>query len=135
MEPLEAAGTGWTAPGISCKVLITYKDFGPGGRVLSFLDALCAALIARDVDRINVLLRHPLARALPRRVRAEAMTIARDQGGRMRAPVQTLRHYHQTAHLLGATADPAVRRTPRGGTHAALPRRQLEMPLEPVLAT
>lgn len=78
--------------------------------MLAFLDSLCAALIARDVARIRQLLSHPLARALPRAVRDEATAIA---GGASRgyvAPLQAMRLYHQTAHLLGARSDPAVRR-------------------------
>ena len=41
--------------------------------MLAFLDRLCAALLARDSDEIRRLLRHPLAHALPRPVRAEAV--------------------------------------------------------------
>ena len=76
--------------------------------MLAFLDTLCTALLARDSERISELLRHPLARALPRQVREEAMLIARRGGRSMIAPVQTLRLYHQTAHLLGACSDPAT---------------------------
>ncbi len=76
--------------------------------MLAFLDTLCAALLSRDVQRILELLQHPLARALPRQVREEAMLIARRGGRTMVAPVQTLRLYHQTAHLLGACSDPAT---------------------------
>ena len=46
-------------------------------------------------------------RALPRQVREEALLIARRGGRAMIAPVQTLRLYHQTAHLMGACSDPA----------------------------
>ena len=64
--------------------------------MLAFLDTLCSALLARDAQQILDLLQHTLARALRR-------------GGRaMIAPVQTLRLYHQTAHLLGACSDPAT---------------------------
>ena len=76
--------------------------------MLAFLDNLCTALLARDAQRIHELLQHPLARALPRQVREEAMLIARRGGRAMIAPVQTLRLYHQTAHLLGACSDPAT---------------------------
>ena len=55
--------------------------------MLSFLDSLCGALIARDVLRIRQLLAHPLSRALPRAVRDEAAAIA--AGGRETvAPLQ-----------------------------------------------
>jgi hypothetical protein len=91
--------------------------------VLAFLDSLCTALLARDAQRILQLLRHPLARALPRQVREEALLIARRGGRTMIAPVQALRLYHQTAHLLGACSDPATE------THAGepAPLRQLEI--------
>jgi hypothetical protein len=91
--------------------------------VLAFLDSLCTALLARDAQQIHDLLRHPLARALPRQVREEALLIARRGGRTMIAPVQTLRLYHQTAHLLGACSDPATE--PRSGDSASL--RQLEI--------
>lgn len=82
--------------------------------MLEFLDTLCSALLARDGARIGCLLGHPLARALPRQVREEAMLIARHGQRAMIAPVQTMRLYHQTAHLLGACSDPATDRARRG---------------------
>ena len=91
--------------------------------MLAFLDTLCAALLARDSQRISELLQHPLARALPRQVREEALLIARRGGRAMIAPVQTLRLYHQTAHLLGACSDPAS----NGGSKDAASLRQLEI--------
>src|SRR5437764_1033745 len=94
--------------------------------MLDYLDGLCAALLARNGTEIRRLLRHPLARALPRRVREEGYSIARSGPDSLRAPVQTLHFYHQTLHLLGA----------RPAAHAEAPAadrpaadRQLEMPL------
>jgi hypothetical protein len=75
--------------------------------MLDYLDGLCAALLARNGTEIRRLLRHPLARALPRRVREEGYAIARAGPESLRAPVQTLHFYHQTLHLLGAR--PAAR--------------------------
>jgi hypothetical protein len=98
--------------------------------VLAFLDSLCSALIARDSDRIHVLLEHPLAHALPRAVREEAIAIARGQRRAFVAPLQSLRLYHQTAHLLGAGADPATRRQMSQDAETEL--RQMELPLERV---
>jgi len=92
--------------------------------VLAFLDLLCTALLARNTQRIEELLQHPLARALPRQVREEALLIARRGGRAMIAPVQTLRLYNQTAHLLGACSDPA---TDSGNGYL----RQLEMFVAP----
>ncbi|HET6680258.1 MAG TPA: hypothetical protein VFG84_03605 [Gemmatimonadaceae bacterium] len=78
--------------------------------MLAFLDGLCAALLARDQDEIRRLLRHPFARALPRTVREEALLIARAGSRGFMAPIQTLRLYHQTSHLLGACSDVPGRR-------------------------
>lgn len=99
--------------------------------MLAFLDSLCGALIARDADHIRRLLAHPLARALPAGVRDEAIAIA--QGGRrgFAAPLQTLRLYHQTAHLLGVSADPATQGTRAPSARPAAERRQMELPLGP----
>jgi hypothetical protein len=91
--------------------------------VLAFLDTLCSALLARDANRILELLAHPLARALPRQVREEALLISRRGGRTLIAPVQTLRLYHQTAHLLGACSDPATATT----SQDAASLRQLEI--------
>ena len=98
--------------------------------MLDYLDGLCAALLARNGTEIRRLLRHPLARALPRRVREEGYAIARAGPESFRAPVQTLHFYHQTLHLLGAR--PATARTDAGGVAAEQPSgasRQIEMPL------
>ena len=94
--------------------------------MLDYLDGLCAALLARNETEIRRLLRHPLARALPRRVREEGLAIARAGPESFRAPVQTLHYYHQTLHLLGAR--PAA----RGDIAPAAQgqeQRQLEIPL------
>lgn len=77
--------------------------------MLGYLDELCAALLARDGEAITRLLRHPLARALPRKVREEALAIRRGGAESLMAPVQTLHFFHQTAHVLGARGDPATR--------------------------
>lgn len=75
--------------------------------MLAYLDALCAALLARDAEELDRLGRHPLARALPQPVREEVRAIRRVGHGSLRAPIETLRHYHRTAHLLGVAHDPA----------------------------
>jgi hypothetical protein len=94
--------------------------------MLDYLDSLCAALLARNGTEIRRLLRHPLARALPRRVREEGYAIARAGPESLRAPVQTLHFYHQTLHLLGAR--PVARGEAGTGARAA-DEPQLEMPL------
>ena len=100
--------------------------------MLGYLDTLCAALLVREAGEILRLLQDPLARELPRRVRAEALLIARAGPGGLRAPVHALHFYHQMAHLYGARAD-GVRREPpdvpsdgeRGGSQL-----ELALPLE-----
>jgi hypothetical protein len=101
--------------------------------MLDYLDGLCAALLARNAMEIRRLLRHPLARALPRRVREEGFAIARAGAESFRAPVQTLHFYHQTLHLLGAHAPVRVETAERGTHHqTADESRQIEMPLRAV---
>lgn len=94
--------------------------------MLAFLDSLCTALIARDVARIRQLLAHPLSRALPRAVRDEATSVASGAARRHRAPLEALRLYHQTAHVLGVRADPSTRQT--ANLHSS--NRQVELPIE-----
>ena len=98
--------------------------------MLAFLDALCSALVTRDADLIRQLLRHPLAAALPDPVREEARRILDGEVRPFGVPLQALRLYHQTAHLLGVTHDSASRvprglEPPTGGERA----RQMELPL------
>jgi len=94
--------------------------------MLDYLDGLCAALLARNGTEIRRLLRHPLARALPRRVREEGLSIARSDPESLRAPVQTLHFYHQTLNLLGARSAPATAARPAAPAGEG---GQLEMPL------
>jgi hypothetical protein len=95
--------------------------------MLDYLDGLCAALLARNGTEIRRLLRHPLARALPRRVREEGYAIARAGPESLRAPVQTLHFYHQTLHLLGARPSASRSEAP-ASDRAAAEGRQIEMP-------
>lgn len=98
--------------------------------MLAFLDSLCGALIARDADHIRRLLAHPLARALPASVRHEAVAIAQGTRRGFVAPLETLRLYHQTAHLLGVSADPATRNSSTcPAPRVVAERRQMELPL------
>jgi hypothetical protein len=97
--------------------------------MLDYLDGLCAALLARNGTEIRRLLRHPLARALPRRVREEGYAIARAGPESFRAPVQTLHFYHQTLHLLGARSAAARADAGAGAEQPSSESRQIEMPL------
>jgi hypothetical protein len=67
--------------------------------MLAYLEELCTALLAHDSAAVQRLLGHPLARALPRQVREEAMAIIRANPSSLRAPIQVLRFYHQTLQL------------------------------------
>lgn len=105
-----------------------------GATMLDYLDGLCAALLARNGTEIRRLLRHPLARALPRGVREEAHAIARAGTGTFRAPVKTLHFYHQTVHLLGARPVEATAEQPLSSGRSpeeADAAPQIEMPLPP----
>lgn len=97
--------------------------------MLAFLDSLCGALMARDRDRVRLLLSHPLASALPAGVREEATAIVTGHRQGFVAPLRALMLYHQTAHLLGVSADPAVRHA-RTDEVPPPERRQMELPLE-----
>jgi hypothetical protein len=97
--------------------------------MLDYLDGLCAALLARNGTEIRRLLRHPLARALPRRVREEGYAIARAGPESFRAPVQTLHFYHQTLHLLGARSSTRTETGSPGADASAGEGRQIEIPL------
>ena len=117
---------------ISRNMLLTSTH---GATMLDYLDGLCAALLARNGMEIRRLLRHPLARALPRRVREEAHAIARAGTDTFRAPIQTLHFYHQTVHLLGARPIEAHAEQPLVAADAAVStndtERQIEIPLPP----
>jgi hypothetical protein len=79
--------------------------------MLAYLEELCTALLAHDAIAIHRLLAHPLARSLPRQVREEAIAISRASPSSLRAPIQTLRFYHQTLQLGEGDAGPG----PAGG--------------------
>ena len=100
--------------------------------MLAYLDMLCAALLARESWEIRRLLKHPLARVLPRRVREEAYAIARLGTNTRRAPIRTLNFYHQTVQLLGAhtesTSPEEAATTQQQWTEVVGPA-QLELPL------
>lgn len=69
--------------------------------MLSFLNALCTALLARDLPEVRRLIARPNAQHLPRNVREELDSWVATPA---LAPVQTLHLYHQTRQLLRADA-------------------------------
>ena len=108
--------------------------------MLAYLEDLCGALIAHDADAIQRLLAHPLARSLPRPVREEAIAISRANAASLRAPIQTLRFYHQTLQL-GApgqdtqASEPAAGEPAAGGSSDEDPERGPSHPQGPVQAS
>lgn len=98
--------------------------------MLAYLDALCTALLSRDVETVARLMGHPLALALPRAVRDEAASVMAGAVRPFGAPLHALRLYHQTKHLLGVSHDPASRThtAGRGGARPQIPV-QIELPL------
>ena len=102
--------------------------------MLAYLDMLCAALLARESWEIRRLLKHPLARVLPRRVREEAYAIARLGTSTKRAPIHTLNFYHQTVQLLGSHTETPADVAPTAETQSSAEQvgpDQLELPLVP----
>lgn len=73
--------------------------------MLAFLDALCAALLARHSIEIFRLLGLPAARKLPRDVREEAVMIAKAGPDSFLAPVQALHLYYKLSHLVDESAE------------------------------
>ncbi len=113
--------------------------------MLAYLDALLAALAARDITEIDRLLAHPLARILSPDALADATAERRAAalGSPSVAPLRLLQFRYRTVQLLGANAavadapeaaNPSER--PRTGTPApvwserrAALRQQMELPL------
>jgi len=73
--------------------------------VLAFLDALCAALLARHSIEIYRLMALPQARQLPRAVREEATVIAKAGPTSHIAPIQALHLYYKLSHLVDESAE------------------------------
>jgi hypothetical protein len=96
----------------------------PGALVLSYLDALSAALIARDRPALRELLANPQASELPNEVRTEideCLTYAART-----APLRTLHFYYQQVQRTRLSGEhPAALDLPSRGTRAV----QIELPL------
>lgn len=116
--------------------------------MLTYLDALIAALSVRDAAEVDRLLAHPLARILTAAVRAEVYTMRPDGTDPLAAPLRLMQLRHQTAELLRDAPVIADREeSPEAGgpsglidvsrqTHATPPRAhrsvrmvQMELPL------
>jgi hypothetical protein len=116
--------------------------------MLAYLDALIAALAARDIAEIDRLLAHPLARILSPEALADATAERRAAATEKPAatPFRLLQHRHRTAQLLSETRvnadapEPARAIEHSQATHATRPapvwsdrrpavRSQMELPL------
>jgi hypothetical protein len=112
--------------------------------MLAYLDALLAALAARDTSEIDRLLAHPLARILSPDALADATAERRaaGSGAASVAPLRLLQFRYRTVQLLGnqvtadspETAEPADRKrhAPQASAWSdrrAAVRPQMELPL------
>jgi hypothetical protein len=112
--------------------------------MLAYLDALLAALAARDITEIDRLLAHPLARILSPEALADATAERRAAGLGMPsvAPLRLLQFRYRTVQLLGERAtvadapeisEPVERRpapqAPAWSDRRAAARQQMELPL------
>lgn len=94
--------------------------------MLAYLEDLCAALLAHDAVTIHRLLADPLARSLPRQVREEALAISRARPSSLRAPIQTLRFYHQSLQMGEESGSPESPGGDRGDPDATGARAESE---------
>ncbi|MBL8997083.1 MAG: hypothetical protein JNL44_07170 [Gemmatimonadetes bacterium] len=68
--------------------------------MLTYLDALIAALSVRDAAEVDRLLVHPLARILSADARAEVEAMRQGERDALAAPLRLMQLRHQTAELL-----------------------------------
>jgi hypothetical protein len=68
--------------------------------MLTYLDALIAALSVRDAAEVDRLLAHPLARILPAEAREEAALFGAGACDPLAAPLRVMQLRHRTAELL-----------------------------------
>jgi hypothetical protein len=111
--------------------------------MLTYLDALIAALSVRDAAEVDRLLAHPLARILPSDAREEAALFGAGACDPLAAPLRVMQLRHRTAELLqdeAAVADRAETRdaerestrsplTPPQLSRRSVRMQQMELPL------
>lgn len=107
--------------------------------MLTYLDSLCDALLARDVARLGALINdHPLARLLPADAMREVRRFLAGRTSMHAVPLVTLRFRDQTARLLSElprTESPATeprapqRVPPTAGRRGRRSHNQMELPL------
>ena len=87
--------------------------------MLTYLDALCDALVVRDLARLHHLVDdHPLARLLPKEALAEVRHFLAGKALAHAVPLATLRFRDQTARLLSEAPRPVSPAEPAGTTPA-----------------
>lgn len=94
--------------------------------MLAYLDALCAALLARNAIEIYRLLGLRDARKLPRAVREEAIAIAKAGPDSFLAPIQALHLYYKLSHLVDESTELEPEAPPSGH-----PGPQMEIQFRP----
>ena len=77
----------------------------PSERILSYIERLSEACLARDHAAIDTLLRLKVASHLPRKVLDEAEYFRRARTGTMRAPLHLLRFAHAMRQLAAGQPD------------------------------
>ena len=108
--------------------------------MLTYLDSLCDAMVARDLSRLRHLIDdHPLVRLLPKEALAEARRFLAGKASAHAVPLAVLRFRDQTARLLSEaprTVEPELVTVPVSRRALVAPRRkgrrtanQMELPL------
>ena len=91
--------------------------------MITWLERLAAALLARDPDEILRLLGETGGRTLPPAVRREAIAIAREGASGRRTPIHALHHLHRTRQLHeGLPLSPGVVAAPPSASADRAPR-------------
>jgi hypothetical protein len=96
--------------------------------MLTYLNALCVALLARDSEATRRLLEHPLAGALPASVRHEAAQVVAGTTPVNGIPLDALKLYHQTAHCLGVAREQKPRPVEAKGRRDRTTQMELPLP-------
>ncbi len=115
--------------------------------MLTYLDALIAALSVRDAAEVDRLLAHPLARILSADARSEVDAMRQGERDALAAPLRLMQLRHQTAELLRdatvvadraeppeTTSAPAVTPRQRTPTVSRAVERPAERPTERTVA-
>lgn len=100
--------------------------------MLTYLDSLCDAMVARDLTRLRLLVDdHPLSRLLPSDAMSEVRRFLAGRASPHAVPLLMLRFRDQTARLLSEAprAAPPVMATPTSTKQRRRGVNQMELPL------